>query len=53
MKRIYLDNAATTPLKPEVLQAMLPYLSGGGGTSDGFGNVSQVSENFFLARRLS
>lgn len=24
--RVYLDNAATTPLHPEVLQAMIPYL---------------------------
>ena len=31
---IYLDHAATTPLRPEVLEAMLPYL---GGT---FGNPS-------------
>ncbi len=36
MLPIYLDHAATTPLDPEVLEAMLPYLS-----SD-FGNPSSV-----------
>lgn len=33
-KRIYLDNAATTPLAPKVLEAMMPYMT------DFFGNPS-------------
>ncbi len=36
MERIYLDHAATTPLDPRVLEAMLPYLKGD------FGNASSV-----------
>jgi cysteine desulfurase len=36
MKRIYLDNAATTPLEPEVVAAMLPYFT------DIFGNPSSL-----------
>jgi cysteine desulfurase len=36
MKRIYLDHAATTPLHPQVLEAMRPYLTGE------FGNASSV-----------
>lgn len=35
-KRIYFDNAATTPLDPEVLKAMLPYLT------EYFGNPSSI-----------
>ena len=26
-RRVYLDNNASTPVHPEVLQAMLPYFS--------------------------
>lgn len=36
MKRIYLDHAATTPLDPEVLEKMMPYLTGN------FGNPSSI-----------
>jgi cysteine desulfurase len=36
MSRIYLDNAATTALDPEVLQAMMPFLT------EKFGNPSSV-----------
>ncbi len=36
MKKIYLDNNATTPIHHEVLEAMLPYLK------DEFGNPSSI-----------
>lgn len=36
MRRIYLDHNASTPVHPEVLQAMLPYFS------ESFGNPSSI-----------
>ena len=36
MKRVYLDNAATTPLRPEVIEALTPYLN------EHFGNPSSI-----------
>jgi cysteine desulfurase len=42
---VYLDYAATTPVRPEVLEAMLPYL-----TSQSFGNPSS-SHRFGRAAR--
>src|SRR5882757_5268410 len=35
-QRIYFDNAATTPLDPQVLEAMMPYLT------EKFGNPSSI-----------
>jgi cysteine desulfurase len=36
MRKVYLDHSATTPLRTEVLEAMLPYLK------DKFGNASSI-----------
>ena len=36
MRKVYLDHSATTPLRSEVLEAMLPYLR------DRFGNASSI-----------
>ena len=36
MKRIYLDYAATTPVHPDVVKAMLPYFN------EVFGNPSSI-----------
>ncbi len=38
MKKVYLDHAATTPLEPEVLKAMMPYFT------EVFGNPSSVHQ---------
>ena len=38
MRKVYLDNAATTPLLPEVREAMMPYLA------ESFGNPSSLHD---------
>ena len=43
MKRIYLDNAATTPISPTVLKAMMPYLT------TNFGNASSIYQEGQIA----
>ena len=44
MRRIYLDNNASTPVLPEVLAAMHPYFA------DSFGNASSIHQNGQEAR---
>ena len=44
MRRVYLDNNATTPLLPEVFEAMRPHLL------EGFGNASSIHQQGQQAR---
>ncbi|HJW30478.1 MAG TPA: aminotransferase class V-fold PLP-dependent enzyme, partial [Saprospiraceae bacterium] len=43
-RRVYLDNAATTPLRPEVLEVMMPYLTAN------FGNPSSIHQEGRVTR---
>ena len=43
-KRVYLDNAATTPIRPEVLEAMMPYLT------NSYGNPSSIHQEGRVTR---
>lgn len=43
-RRVYLDNAATTPIRPEVLEAMLPFLT------THYGNPSSIHQEGRVTR---
>ena len=47
MRQVYLDYSATTPVKEDVLNAMLPYFT------DNFGNPSSLHQYGRQARKLS
>ena len=40
---IYLDNSATTPIHPDVLNAMMPYLKGGYGNAGAVYRIGRES----------
>ncbi|MEX2279555.1 MAG: cysteine desulfurase family protein [Acidimicrobiia bacterium] len=45
MNYVYLDHAATTPMRPEVREAMEPYLAGSYGNPSGSHGVSRRAKN--------
>ncbi len=53
MQQVYLDNAATTALKPAVLQAMLPYLQELYGNASSVYQLAQTSKRAIEAARES
>ena len=48
---LYLDHAATTMLRPETREAMLPFLNGSFGNPSGVHSVSRVAKNAIEASR--
>ncbi len=50
---VYLDHAATTPVRPEVLEAMLPYFSGKFGNSSSIYSLAQEARKAVDESRLS
>ena len=50
---VYLDHAATTPLRPEVLEAMLPFLSGGFANPSGSHRLARAARRSTLQKFAS
>ena len=45
MKTVYLDHAATTPVHPKVLEAMLPYFSNKFGNPSNLHDIGREAKN--------
>ena len=45
MRKVYLDHAATTPVHPKVLEAMLPFFSGSFGNPSNLHDVGREAKN--------
>lgn len=45
MKKVYLDHAATTPVHPKVLEAMLPFFSGSFGNPSNLHDIGREAKN--------
>ncbi|PIR47450.1 cysteine desulfurase NifS [Candidatus Uhrbacteria bacterium CG10_big_fil_rev_8_21_14_0_10_50_16] len=50
-KHVYLDHAATTPLAPEVLEAMMPYLQETYGNPGSFHSIGKQANDAVIAAR--
>ncbi|MDD3407528.1 MAG: aminotransferase class V-fold PLP-dependent enzyme, partial [Methanomicrobium sp.] len=43
IRMIYMDNAATTPVRPEVVEAMIPYMTQNFGNPSSLYDVAKIS----------
>jgi len=53
MRKVYLDHAATTFVKPEVLEEMLPYLSQFYGNASSVYDLGRTSKKAIESGKLS